>query len=212
MTTKPLTSLVALALAAVALAACGDDPGRSDAPAGSPENPLVAERPEQAGGAAPDAADEATSERGGTPAGARSEPTAPESTPEAPGYEALVERQRRKPRERFTPCNLVSEREAQAIVGAPMQAPVEARQGPTCIYRTRTGKGFIALAVQATDFASIKKHMRKLRRVAISDRAGYCGAYGQPMLYVPLGSGRVLAVSAECDVAKDFALKALQHL
>jgi hypothetical protein len=106
----------------------------------------------------------------------------------------------------------VTANEARAIVGAPMQAPIEAPQGPTCIYRTQTSKSMITLAVQATDFSKIKPRLRGRHEVAVSDRAGFCGTYGQSMLYVPLATGRVLSISAPCDLARDFAAKALRRL
>ena len=106
----------------------------------------------------------------------------------------------------------MTEREAQAIVGKPMQVPVEAPQGPTCIYRPRTGKDLIAVAVQETDFGALRKQIKRVHRVDVGDRTAYCGSYGQPMLYVPLAEGRVLSINAQCDVARGFALKALPHL
>ena len=54
--------------------------------------------------------------------------------------EQLVEQQSNKPAKRFTPCNLVTAPQARAIVGAPIEQPFEAPQGPTCIYRSRDGE------------------------------------------------------------------------
>ena len=67
-----------------------------------------------------------------------------------------------------------------------MQVPVEAPQGPTCIYRPRTGKDLIAVAVQETDFGALRRQIKRIHRVDVGDRTAYCGSYGQPMLYVPL--------------------------
>ena len=50
------------------------------------------------------------------------------------------------------------------------------------------------------------------QRIAVSSRVGYCGTYGQPMLYVPLSGGRVLSIAGQCAVAKRFALKAVGNL
>jgi hypothetical protein len=204
-----VTLSLAAGLCALALIACGED-GKPKAAPGSPENPLTATR----------AGEVSTPPATGTGADGRKqgvevpagEPSTATATQPAPGYKALVDRQTAKPRHRFTPCNLVTGREAQDIVGEPMQVPVEAPQGPTCIYRPQAGKELIALAVQDTSFATIRRQIADLRQVDVSDRAAYCGTYGQPVLYVPLGSGRLLSVNAECDVARGFAVKALRHL
>jgi len=106
----------------------------------------------------------------------------------------------------------VTKAQAGAILGAAMREPFEAPQGPTCIYRTRSGKGFVSVAVQATDIRKLAPRLRLRQRVAVSSRVGYCGTYGQPMLYLPLSRGRVLSVSGHCAVAKRFALKAVRRL
>ncbi len=211
MTRHRIILTLAAGLAALALSSCGDD-GKPAAAAGSPENPLTATQPGEAG-AAPAAASGTPAKKGeAAPKVPAGEPSSKAATPQAPGYQALLDRQTAKPQHRFTPCNLVSEREAQDIVGKPMQVPVEAPQGPTCIYRPRKGEGLIALAVQDADFARLRRQIDDLHRVDVSDRSAYCGTYGQPMLYLPLGAGRVLSINAECDVARGFAVKALPHL
>jgi hypothetical protein len=184
--------VVAITLAGVAwlAAACGGEPASPPAPPGSPDNPAVAEQ------IAPDATGEA-----GT--NARNV---------QPGYEALVDRQTSKPRERFTPCNLVSAAQARAIFGAPVQPPLEAPQGPTCIYRTRRGDGFATVAMQAVHFGSVKRRMAQRRQVKVADRTAFCGTYGQSMLYVPLSRGRVLSIAAPCGVAQKFAARAVRQL
>jgi hypothetical protein len=48
--------------------------------------------------------------------------------------------------------------------------------------------------------------------VSVADRQAYCGVHGAPMLYLPLAQGRVLSVSAQCDVAKRFASTAVPRL
>jgi hypothetical protein len=194
---RPL--LLLLALVAALIAACGgDEPPPS--PPGSPANPLVAQTAEP-----------------GAPASAREPGPAVEREPRPasaakPGYKALVDRQSRNPRKRFTPCNLVTAAQAGVILGAPVHAPVEAPQGPTCIYRTRKGDGFVTVAVQATPLNRLKRNMLVLRRVRISDRVAYCGTYGQSMLYVPLSKGRVLSIAAPCVVAQEFAARAMRQL
>jgi hypothetical protein len=110
------------------------------------------------------------------------------------------------------PCSLVTQTQASAIVGRPVVEPLEAPQGPTCIYRTATGKPYITVAVQTVGFASLKKQIRNARKVSVSGSSAYCGTYGREMLYLPLSGGRVLSVSAPCDTATRFAAKAVPHL
>ena len=187
-TRTPARWLCVLAIAAApAVVACGGEEGsKAGAPKGSPQNPVVAQHPEE---------------------NVRNE-SAPSSKP---GYQKLVERQSRRPQRHFTPCNLVTKSQARAIVGTPMEQ-TEASQGPTCIYRSRDGKSFVTLAVQDVGFATIRRQMRQRRQVEIADRPAICGNYGQPMLYVPLSRGRVLSVAGRCDVATRFAAKALPQL
>jgi hypothetical protein len=186
--------VVALMSVAATLTACGG--GSKPAPApGSPEKPLVAQE----------------TRLGGAASGRSNEAAASESQAK-PGYDALVKQQSRHPRSRFTPCNLVTAVEARAIIGAPLQRPIEAPQGPTCIYRSRDGKSFVSVAVQALDFDKLKPRLHASHRIDVSNRTGYCGTYGQPMLYVPLSRGRVLSVGAHCTIAKQFATKAVRQL
>jgi hypothetical protein len=204
-----ITLSLAAAVCVLALTACGDD-AKPKAAAGSEANPLTATRPgELSTPPATGSGADAEPQRAAVPAG---EPSTAAAKEPAPGYKALLDRQTASPRHRFTPCNLVTGREARDIVGEPMEVPVEAPQGPTCIYRPRAGKDLIALAIQDTSFTKIKRRMDDLRRVDVSDRTAYCGTYGQPVLYVPLRGGRLLSVNADCDIARGFAVKALSHL
>jgi hypothetical protein len=183
-------SLVGLVAVATALTGCGGGDSTAATP-GSPDNPLQAKRQVN------------LASRGNEGSS---------STKQAPGYKSLVQRQSSHVRSSFTPCNLVTKAQAGAILGAAMREPFEAPQGPTCIYRTRNGKGFVSVAVQSTDIKKLTPRLRVRQRVAVSSRVGYCGTYGQPMLYVPLSGGRVLSISAQCAVAKRFALKAVPNL
>jgi hypothetical protein len=168
-----------------ALSACGRDP--SAAPLGSAENPAVPR---------------VSSERNATrEAGSRS-----------PGYRDLVAAQSSKPRTRVTPCALVTRAQAQSIVGVKLLEPLEAPQGPTCIYRTTSGKNVLTVAVQSADIKHLKRQMRDRHRVSISDKFGYCGTFGRPTLYMKLSRDRVLSVSAPCAMARQFAAKALPQL
>jgi hypothetical protein len=110
------------------------------------------------------------------------------------------------------PCLLVTKTQARAIVGAPIIEPLQAPQGPTCIYRTKSGKPYITLAVQTVDFAKLRKQIRHARSIPIAGRTAYCGTYGKPMLFLPVAGGRVLSISAPCAMAQRFAAKAAPHL
>ena len=110
----PWRCVIAFVFVAALLSGCGG--GSTSSPPGSPDNPLVAQ------------------ESVGSTSGRNNEasPAAPKAAAK-PGYQSLVERQGSKPRSRFTPCNLVTKAQAQAIVGAPIHDPLEAPKGPTCI-------------------------------------------------------------------------------
>jgi len=192
-----LAGLVAAAVLAVVLPGCGDD--APDAP-GSAQNPLVAQPPdsEAAGGSA---GASRSNEAGGV-----------SEEPAEPGFQELVEQQNSKPRSRFSPCSLVSQPRAREILGAPVKPPVEAPQGPTCIYRTVDGEHFVTLAVQAADFGKQRRQMDDAQELDVSSRSAYCGTLGQPMLNVRLSGTRVLTVGAPCEVAKDFAAVAMRRL
>jgi hypothetical protein len=181
-----LLSLIVVAVAAVALAACGSE-GESgqSAAKGSPSNPLVGKTTDG-------------SEDGG---GARE-----------PGYQALLDGQQRDPGTRFTPCDLVTQKQARAILGGPIEQPLEAPQGPTCIYRSRDGKSFVTVAVQDLEIEQLKRKLRSRQSIDVANETAYCGNYGQPMLYLPLRGGRVLSVAGQCDTARKFAARAVAQL
>lgn len=161
---------------------------------GSPDNPAV-----------PHAASErnATGEAGVQTSGKQGQ---------APGYRDLVAAQSSKPANRDTPCALVTRAQAQTILGTDLLEPLEAPQGPTCIYRTTSGRNVLTLAVQSGDIKHLRRQMGDRRRVSVRDKRGYCGTFGRPALYLQLSRRRVLSVSAPCDIAKQFAAKVLSRL
>ena len=124
----------------------------------------------------------------------------------------IVENQSHRLRDLMTQCDLVTKEEARAIFGAPIRDPLEAPQGPTCIYRAETGDGLVTLAVQSVSFRTLAPLIRQPRRFRVSDRIAYCGQYGQAMLYLPLSPRQVLSIAAPCPVARQFAAKAVQRL
>lgn len=185
----PLRSLIAVAAALALATGCG---ASKPNPAGSRQNPLVG-KPTQltADGRSNEAAGPSDTTAGaGAGAGA--------SAAAAHG--------------RTTPCRLVSRDQARTILGAPVLAPLRAPQGPTCIYRTKTGKGFVTVAVQPLDYTALVRRVKHPARTSIARHAAFCGSYGQPMLYAQIARGWVLSIAARCDVAREFAAKALGRL
>jgi hypothetical protein len=186
--------LTAFVLLTALLSACGGESTSRPSPPGSPDNPLVAVTPDD------------------TSAGGVNEGAAPKKAAKAPSYQSLVEGQGRKPRSRFTPCNLVTKAQAQAIVGQPFRDPLEAPRGPTCLYRTKDGKRLITLAVQPLELARLKGRVHDRRQVKVADRTAFCGTLGAPVVYVALSKTRVLSVAAPCDVGTRFATTAVRRL
>jgi hypothetical protein len=179
--------LLTLLVVAALLAGCGGS-GEPAAPAplGSESNP------------APARADEPGAE-GAAGAG-------------EPGFSALLEQQSGKPRDRFSPCNLVSRRQAGTLLGEAVRAPVEAPQGPTCVYRTERGNRLVTVAVQALPFDRVARKVRDSQRVQLARHTAVCGTFGQPVVYVELPRRRVLSITAPCAVGLRFATTALREL
>jgi hypothetical protein len=214
-------SLILVPVATLTLAACG---GSSSPPApGTPQHPLVAttQAPaiDSAGKTGPSAGEgrlneSSASTSSGSAAAGKSKGTASSEVgqPSGAGYEGLLAQQKANKGHRFTPCNLVSEARAAKILGGPIQQPLLAPQGPTCIYRSRDGKGFVTVAVQVASFKQLESHVREAQRFNVSGRSATCGKLGQPVLYVGLKSGRVLSVAAPCDIARQFAASAVPQL
>jgi hypothetical protein len=199
-----LLCLTALVSVGVALGACGgDDKPQASAAPGTPERPVVGklEAETQSGRQNESTQEAAKAGKAGKAAAAADD---------APNYGKLLQRQTKKPRSTFTPCNLVSPSQARAILGGEIQAPLEAPQGPTCIYRTKSGSSFVTVAVQSLKLEQASKRLRDRRMVSVSERPAYCGVYGQPMLYAELPGGRVLTIGARCGVARKFAARAVK--
>jgi hypothetical protein len=112
------------------------------------------------------------------------------------------------------PCTLVTREEAQAIVGKSVGTPVDAPQGPTCIYSVQGAKAPVTLAVQALHFSTVKPQSQLRDRITLSiaGHSAYCGVAGTPTLIVPLSAGRFLSVVAPCPIADSFAAKALGRI
>jgi hypothetical protein len=221
------TSAILLVLATSLLAACGGD-SSGKGPAGSESNPLVGlpnpsatRTPPKEPPPGEGSASRSGHGRSGT-ADSSSHASAHHSSRTQRGTRSTTKghadgaaRQRKQKAlapSAKRPCSLVTKTQASAIIGGPIVEPLEAPQGPTCIYRTAAGKPYVTLAVQTIDFASLKKQIRHSRRVSVSGASAYCGTYGRQMLYLPLPGGRVLSVAAPCTTAARFAAKATPHL
>jgi hypothetical protein len=184
-----LRSSIAVAAAAALLAACGGEPSKPAA--GTQDNPAVGKTTQP-------------NSEGRLNEAAGAQDSNPDGTAPAAGRDVQFTRS--------APCKLVSRSQAGAILGAPVRAPLQAPQGPTCIYRTKTGDGFVTLAIQPVDISSLTRKLGKPQRVDVSHKLAYCGSYGQRMLYAEISRGWVLSVAAPCSVATRFAAKALQQI
>jgi Protein of unknown function (DUF3558) len=110
------------------------------------------------------------------------------------------------------PCSLVSREQAQAIVGGSLEKPIEAPQGPTCIFRSSDGERFVTLAVQSRNAEQLQRELRRPKEVEVAERDAFCNDRGQPTLYVPLSKHQVLSVAAPCAMARELAAQALRRL
>lgn len=152
-------------------------------------------------------------------AAAAGEPTGPATSSSgrakanaAPSYAGILKQRGASTGQSFSPCNLVSQRRAEAIIGRTIQTPLEAPQGPTCIYRTKDNTRFVTVLVQQSRYAAVRRQLRRATQLSVEGHTAYCGTLGQPVLYVPLSGTRLLTISAPCTVAKAFAATAVQKL
>lgn len=110
------------------------------------------------------------------------------------------------------PCVLVSSAQAGSFTQTSVTV-TEAPLGPTCIYQETGGaKAMVMVDVENASFSHLKPLIKHRSELTILQRAAYCGIYGAPVLYVPLGSTRLLHVAAPCGVAAKFANAALHSL
>lgn len=190
------STLAVVGLTATLGACGGGSDQRSPGPPGSADNPLRGRV-------------EAGSDDDGGPArpGATSE-----SAANVPGYRDLVSEQIPRPQSRFTPCNLVTKAQAESVIGSPIRTPVEALQGPTCLYRSSSGSVFVSVSLERISLNVLRHQMRDEKKVTVAGHDGICGTLGRQVLYVPVSAGRVLSVAAPCDLARGFAAKATPQL
>jgi hypothetical protein len=229
-------AFILLTLSVLFLTACGGDSGSQKAAPGTSENPLEA-LPNPAPTRVPPTDETGVASKSKTPskAGAAASPqsiVAAQKRTQARNERRRAARAKaeaakanageptsRGPRRQLAaapsakrPCLLVTKAQARKIVGVPIVEPLEAPQGPTCIYRSKAGKQLITLTVETTDFARLKAQVRKQRAVSVANHSAVCGSYGRPMLYLPLAGGRVLSIAGACAMASRFAAKAVPHL
>jgi hypothetical protein len=110
------------------------------------------------------------------------------------------------------PCTLVTQAEAEAIIGAPIETPRMQPLGPTCVYQTRDSSTFLTMAVESINFNTVKSQIQNLAPVAGLGHQAFCGTFGRPAIFVVLDATRVLNVSAPCNLAQQFATKALPRV
>ena len=173
--------------AILGLTACGSAGEPQKGAPGSPDNPLVAK---------PSSLEKVTGES------------------DQPNFKALVEGQRKAPvqHDRANPCALVTKAQAQTILGTRLLDPLVAPQGPTCIFRDRSGQSFATISLQPVAIDRLRRQTHRLKAVAVADRKAYCGVSGSPVLYLPVAGGRTLSVTAQCEIAKRLASHAVPRL
>jgi hypothetical protein len=228
----PRFGLITLVLSAVLLTACGGGGDSAQTPApGTPENPLQA-LPNPSPTRVPPTSEAAIERRGssdttgesGADAMIRAQKRvqahnerarARNATPSGRSSGRAAARARKQKAQEPSasrPCSLVSKTQARAIIGAAVLEPLEAPQGPTCIYQTKSGKPYVTLTVEKTSYSRLHEQTTRRRSIAVAHLRGVCGTFGRPMLYVPLSNGRVLSVAGPCELATRFAAQAIPHL
>ena len=186
--------------AALGLAACGGS---------TPTQDRVTHAPVQAGRGVVPSAQFFAGKRRDVARSADSRPVKARSEPDAVDDE--VSNTGARP---VNPCKLVSRTQASAITGSSIGKPVEAPQGPTCIYSVHGSPGTITLALESTPFSTVRPQAQLHGRISVKvdGRAGYCGAIGTPTLIIPLHGDRFLSVNAPCPIAAAFAARALRQV
>jgi hypothetical protein len=110
------------------------------------------------------------------------------------------------------PCGFISRSQAASALGGPIVAETEAPLGPTCILRVRGRQPDVTIALEQSTLAAITSSMKGSHRTTVQGHVAVCGTLGRPMLFLSVSGGRVLNVTAPCDIAKALAAAALPHL
>lgn len=109
------------------------------------------------------------------------------------------------------PCTLVTVSEAQRIVRG-ITSSTEAPLGPTCIYSGSRAPDEVTVAIETMNLAHTVRSVRSAQAVTLGSHRGYCAQLGRGMLFVPLGDGQLLNVTAPCGAARQLAELALRRL
>ena len=91
----------------------------------------------------------------------------------------------------WNPCRLVTRAEARGIVGKAVATEL-GKQGPTCIYSSRSPRQSLTLALQPASVDELTRGQRGLIDVPLRGRKAVCVSAGGPKLLVPLAGGGVL--------------------
>lgn len=132
----------------------------------------------------------------------------PTASPAAGGPSAVTPPPQARP---LDPCSLVTNAQAESIVGVPLVSTREAPLGPTCIFAFKR-RPTVMITIEFMDFSSTIREMKGATREPIGGFHAECGSLGGQMLYVSLSERRVLSVTASCPVARGFAVRALARL
>lgn len=108
------------------------------------------------------------------------------------------------------PCRLVTQAEAESILGGPIAPPHQAPLGPTCVYIH--GLATISLSVEAFSYSSVSGRLQKVDEASTAGHAAYCAVLGQPLLLAPISAGSTLEIVGPCPIARGFAAAALPRL
>jgi hypothetical protein len=106
----------------------------------------------------------------------------------------------------------VSKVEAESILGRPLDQPVEALQGPTCIFKSTNGTIAATIAVETVPLARFRSGMKGVHVESVAKHQTFCGTFGSPTLVSQLDRGALLVVSAPCPVAQRLAAHALPRV
>lgn len=200
-----LRSVIALGIASAAIAGCGGNSTQKPAA----QDPVTAVRPPQSSNAS-------NLDIGRSPVQQHNKTKQPKvsrggkiqrghATPNQADNDGV-------PIANTNPCKLVSVHEANAMTGGAIAGSRLAPLGPTCVFSLDHRKANITLNLEASSFAEVTNQMTRREHLTIGGHKAYCGRLGAQMLYVQLGGGRVLHVTAPCPIAQRFAQTALNRL
>jgi hypothetical protein len=80
------------------------------------------------------------------------------------------------------------------------------------MYRAANSSSVVTLSVQRVSLSQVEPLVQNATSVPGLGHQAVCGTRGGSELYLALGSSSVLNVSAPCDVATQFAAKAVPRL